>query len=1090
VVLRFTLVLTLLTLPGLAQETAEITGRVVDPSGSIVPGVAIEIRNLSTDVKWDLRSNADGYYTQALLPPASYRVTARMTGFKQEVNNITLDVAQVARLDFTLQVGQATETVEVMATAVLLEASNASVGQVVETQAIADLPLNGRNYLDLAKLSIGTTEPSGIGQSGTAGDRAKNGGAFIANGTRSDQNNFLLDGIDNNAKIPDLSNNTNVVIQPSVDALGEFKVETNTYSPEYGHSGGAVLSATTKSGTNKLHGSAFEFLRNDKVDARNFFLAPATPKQELRQSQYGTTAGGPIIRNRTFIFGSWQGTRQHSGTTQVTTLPSRANLNGDFSNLLPKVITDPAAVVPSPTGTGFTRPAFPGNIIPTSRFAQTSTLLNALIPAPNLPGAANNYVVSPVTVNNRDAWDTRGDHNFSEKDKFFLRYSYYKLYVYNPGPLPLPLVGSTNFQQSINNQAGHQAALGVTHVFSGTLVNDFRAGYNRISNALRPFVSDDIDGKFGIGYIPPHPGMTGLPNITITGYTNLGEAAFLPDTKGSDTFQLTDSLLWSRGKHYIKAGFEYRWVRSRFDILANARGTFAFSSTFTGNAFSDYLLGDPNSETLTSELYGDIRYRYMGGYLNDDWKLTPRLTLNLGIRYEYASAPYERNDLQSNFVVGPNKLVFPNNNIPPTSLIPAALAGNIPSGVDPRGLVSSFKNNFAPRAGLAYQITPNTVFRAGAGIFYAEADAAGASGRPVSNPPFRTTYNPPAGDGIHPTFTFASGFPANAENPVFFNQSASTLISFNPDEKVPVVYKWSADVQREIGKFLVDVGYVGTKGTDLAVAYNINQAYPGAGTAASRFPYQGFNTITYQDSMGNSTYNAMQVRVQRRYSNGISLLMSYTWNKSLDLGSGSLVADLTFRNVLDVGWERAVSSGSVPHRFVTSYTYALPVGRGKKFSPRNPVLGGVIGDWQLNGITTIRDGQPFTVTTSVSSANTGAARPNWDRTVHTSGFQPSVSDWFDLAAFSQPVQYNYGNAGRDILYGPGAINFDASIFKRFLVPKLGEGGQIQLRFEGFNIFNHPNFGTPNGNISVAGAGSITTLTTGPRIFQAGLKVIF
>ena len=310
----------------------------------MTPGVGVEIVQVSTGVKWEVRTNADGYYTQALLPPSSYRLTVSLTGFKQEVRNVTLEVGQVSRLDFTLQVGSQTETVEVTAAAPLLESSNASIGQVIETQAISDLPLNGRNYLDLAKLTMGVTEPSGVGQAGTAGDRAKNGGAFIANGTRSDQNNFLLDGIDNNAKIPDLSNNTNVVIQPSVDALGEFKVETNTYSPEYGHSAGAVLNATTKTGTNRLHGSLFEFLRNDAVDARNFFLAPSTPKQELRQSQYGGTLGGPIVKNRTFIFGSWQGTRQNSGTTIVSTVPSAANLAGSFSSLLPKTaITDPAA---------------------------------------------------------------------------------------------------------------------------------------------------------------------------------------------------------------------------------------------------------------------------------------------------------------------------------------------------------------------------------------------------------------------------------------------------------------------------------------------------------------------------------------------------------------------------------------------------------------------------------------------------------------------------------------------------------------------------------------------------------------------------
>ena len=1076
-----------------AQETGQITGRVVDPSGSVIADVSIEIVNIGTNVKWDVRSNSDGYYNQALLPPGTYRVTARLAGFKQQVNTISLEMEQVGRIDFKLQVGDASQTVEVSATAPLLESSNASIGQVVDTQPIQDLPLNGRNYLDLAKLSIGVTEPSGYGTPGTAGDRTKNGGGFIANGTRSDQNNFILDGIDNNSKIPDLSSNSNVVIQPSVDAIGEFKVETNTYSPEYGHSGGAVLSVVTKSGTNKIHGDAFEYIRNTAVDAKNFFIPPNQPKQDLKQSQYGATLGGPIVKNKTFLFGSWQGSRTHSGATYVETLPSAANLQGDFSSLLPKtMITDPAAVTVDASGT-FNRPVFPGNIIPASRFSATSAKIIQLIPSQNVPGAANNFIATPVAINNRDAYDFRGDQNFSDRDKLFLRYSYYKLYFYNPGPLPLPLVGSTSFQQSINNQSGHQAALGETHVFSASLVNEVRVGFNRISNALRDFNTQDLDSQYGFGFIPPHPNMTGLPDMTFSGgLSQLGEAAFLPDTKGSDSFQLTDSLAWNKGTHYIRIGGEYLWQRSRFDILADARGLFNFNGTFTGAPFGDFLLGFPNQETLNSELIGDLRTKYWGAYVADDWKVTPKLTLNLGLRWEYEGAPYERNNLQSNFIAGPNVLVFPNNKIPPTSLIPASLAGNLPSGVDSRSLVKQFPFNFAPRVGLAYQIDPKTVFRAGAGMFVAEADAAGASGRPVSNPPFRTTYNPPAGNGVQPTFSFASGFPATAENPVFFNQSTSTLISFNPDEPPANIYKWSADVQREIGKFLLDVGYVGTKGTHLAVTYNINGAVAGAGTTASRFPYQGFNTITYQDSMGNSEYNALQVRLQRRWSNGMSLIMSYTWSKSLDLGSGSLVSDLTPRNFQEVGWERAVSSGSVPQRFVTSYSYALPVGHGKPYAPGNAVLMGLIGDWQVNGITTIRDGQMFTPTLSVNSANNGGrAAPNWNPANATAGFQSRVGQWFDTAPFSSPAQYNYGNQGRDILMGPGAINFDASIMKIFNVSKLGEAGRIQLRFEGFNIFNHPNFAVPsNVTIGSAGVGSLVSTTTGMRVLQAGLKVIF
>ncbi len=1084
----FVFALTVLLLPCLAQETAEITGRIVDSSGSIVPNVAVEIRDINTNAKWEVRSNGDGYYTEALLPPASYRVTVRMTGFKQEARNITLEVDQVSRLDFKLEIGAVSETIEVTAATPMLENGNGSIGQVVETQAISDLPLNGRNYLDLAKLTIGVAEPSGNDQAGTAGDRAKNGGSFVANGTRSDMNNFILDGVDNNAKIPDLSNSSNVVIQPSVDALMEFKVETNTYSAEYGHSAGAVVNATLRSGTNKIHGTAFEFIRNDKVDARNFYLLPTAATPELRRNIYGATLGGPIMRNKTFLFASWQGTRQNSGAgTIVETLESPALRTGNFTSVK-TAINDPAQTVPNAAGTGYVKTPFPGNIIPLSRISPTSAMLFAPLPLPETSGAANNYVASPLTILKRDQWDQRGDQDFSSTDKLFVRYSYYIYNNVNPGPLPPPLIGSTNFQQSNNNQSGHGAVLGETHIFGAAVVNEFRAGYNRVSNALAPFITQNLFSQYGFGYVPPAPGLTGLPNISITGYSNLGEATFLPDIKGSDTFQMTDGLTWNRGKHFIRIGGEYRWVRSRYHIWGNARPSFTFNGAFTGNAVADFLLGDPNSATISSVLVGDIRYKYYGGYVNDDWKVTPKLTVNLGLRYEYWAPSYERNNLQANFIVGPNKLIYVNNEIPAST--PASLAENIPSGVDNRGLVDAHHNNWAPRAGFAYQLAHKTVIRAGGGVFYSEADAAGISSRPEYNPPFRIGYTYTS-DSIHPTLTFATGFPGNAIDPTQLNAGSTSINSFNPPMAVPVVYHWNFSLQQQAGKYLIDSNYCLARRARISRCSTTSIRTMRAGLRPRLGALiQGFSDIPFADSMGNSEYESLQLRVQRRYSNGISLLASYTWSKSIDLGSGSLIADLTFRNVDNVGWERAASSSSIPQRLVLSYTYALPVGRGKQFHVRNRVLAGMVGDWQLNGITTIRDGHPFTPVLSVSSANTGTARPNWNPWAGSPGFKPTINDWFDLVAFTTPKQYNYGNSGRDILYSPGAVNFDFSIFKRYSVKKLGEAGEVQLRFEGFNIFDHPQFGQPNTNVVVAGGGSITTLTTTMRQLQAGLKVMF
>ena len=1075
-----------------AQETGEITGRIVDASGSVIPAAAIEIRNLDTNVIWNLATSSEGYYTQALLPPGKYQVSAHVSGFKKELQDVTLEVQQVARVDFKLQVGSVTETVEVTAAAPLLENSNASVGQVVETQAVADLPLNGRNYLDLAKLSIGVAEPSGSDQPGQAGDRAKNGGSFVANGTRSDMNNFILDGLDNNAKIPDLSNSSNVVIQPSVDALMEFKVETNVYSAQYGHSAGAVVNATIRSGTNAIHGSVFEFIRNDAVDARNFFLLPTQATPELRRNIYGATTGGPIIKNKTFLFGSWQGTRQNSGAgTIVETMEPMAYRTGDFSTYK-TALNDPLLTVSNGSG-GWTKTPFPGNIIPQSRISQTSAMLFKDLPAPETSAAANNYVVSPVTMLSRDQWDQRGDQNFSEKDKLFLRYSYYLYHYVNPGPLPPPLIGSTGFQQSTNDQSGHGAVLGETHILTATVVNEFRAGYNRVSNALSPFITQNLFAQYGFTGIPPEPGLAGLPTIKISGYAQMGEAGYLPDAKGSDTFQTSDAVTWNKGAHFIQAGGEYRWVRSRYHIWANARGSYTFNGTFTGtngntaSTVADFLLGDPSSASLDSVLVGDIRYKYYGGYINDDWKLAPNLTLNMGLRYEYFTAPYERNNQNANLIVGPNKLIYPNNNVPPST--PAAYSMNIPSGVDSRGLVSTMPRNFAPRLGLAWQIAPKTVFRAGGGFFYGDPGAAGVSSRPEDNPPSQVSYSYTS-DNIHPNLTFAQGFPANAIDPTLLNPANTSLNAWDIGAATPLIFHWNASLEQQVGKFLVDTNYVGTKGEHLNINYNINADYPGGGSTASRRPYQGFNDINFVTPMGNSEYNALQMRVQRRYTNGISLLVSYTWSKSIDLGSGQLVGDMSMRNRANVGWERAASSSSVPQRLVASYTYALPVGRNLRFDPSNRVLSTIVGNWQVNGITTIRDGHPFTITTNVSSANTGQARPNWNPWAGTPHFQPGISEWFDLAQFTTATQYNFSNEGRDVVYGPGAVNFDASLFKRVPLRKLGEGRQMELRFEGFNIFNHPQFGQPNVNISTVGAGSITFLTTSMRQLQAGLKILF
>jgi hypothetical protein len=1067
------------------QPTAQITGIISDSSGAVVPGAHIKVNNTNTGINWEAESNESGNYAFSNLPPGPYQITVTRAGFTTVTRTgIDLVISQVARLDFTLSVGSTAESVEIKATAPLLESSSASVGQLIETRAVMDLPLNGRNYLQLAKLSTGVLEAK-------PGDRNVSGGSFIANGVRAQLNNFLLDGVDNNSKVVDQQNSSPVVVQPSVDAVQEFKVETNNYSAQYGYSAGAVVNATIKGGTNQLHGGLFEFVRNDMFDARNFFASPTAPKPELRRNQFGGTLGGPIIKNKAFLFGSFERTIERDGITYVTTVPTAAMRNGDFTGQ--PAVYDPATTT-SLGGGVYSRTAFPGNVIPLNRFDPAAAKLLALFPAPTTSAAFNNYVTSPVEALTTNRFDFRHDYQLSQADNLFARYSYFTNDYNYPGPFAPPLVGSTSFQNSIKATVGNGAALGETHVFGARMVNEFRAGYNRIEDALEPFVKDYIDDKYGLGGIPAQPGVVGLPSMSISGFTTIGEATFLPNSKISETLTLEDHLTLILGKHNLTFGGSYRFVRSWYAISSSARGTYTFNGAFTqdpqnrsktGSGLGDFMVGIPSSAGISNFLQGDIRYKYTGAFIQDDWKILPKLTLNAGLRYEIWTQPVERHDQQANFFLADRKLAYASNKVP--AGVPAAYVENAPSGVDSRALQKIFYNYLAPRLGFAYQATPSTVVRGGAGVFYADNPFIGASGRLPANPPYAISNSYPT-DNITPLLYLSSGFPANSVTNLDFN--AVNLVMFSPDLQNGTVYHWSMGLQKQISQYVLEANYVGTRATNMPLGYNINQAYAGAGSVASRRPFQGFNNITAQVPMGVSRYNALEMRAERRYSSGFSLLASYTYSKSLDNGGEQLIGDLGLRNVDAVNWEYSLSLGDMRHRFVTSALYDLPFGRGRRFDIQNPVLNAVAGGWQANAIFTAHTGQPFTPALGVSSANTGDARPNRNADGNLSSDKRTIQVWFDKSAFTTPPQYQYGNAGRNILFAPGATNMDFSVFKRFALSVLKENSELQFRAESFNFLNHPQWGRPNNRVDIAQGGSITSLSTSMRQMQFGLKLIF
>ena len=1066
--------------------TAQVTGLITDSSGAAIPSADIDLFNPATGLHTRTVSNADGNYVFPVVQPANYQITVTKAGFGNTTRTgLELVVSQIARVDFQLVLGTATQTVDVTGAPPVLEASTASLGQVIETRQVQDLPLNGRNFLNLAKLSTGVLPPK-------PGDRGAKGGSFTANGVRAQLNNFQLDGVDNNGKIVDQQNSSPVAIQPSIDALQEFKIETNNYSAQYGYSAGAVVNATIKAGGNRFHGDAFEFLRNDVLDARDYFSNPATKKPVLQRNQFGGVLGGPIVRNSAFFFVSYEGTSQNLGQTLTGNVPSATQRNGNFAGQ--NVIYDPATLTQNSAGI-FARTAFPGNVIPATRIDPLSAKLLALEPLPNTSQPGYNYVVSPKQTDRAHRVDSRVDQHVSNKDQIFGRYSYFTDTTVNPALFAAPLVGGSSSQQANVLNSGHGAALGETHIFGPSVVNELRLGYNRLNSTLSPFGTGVTPESFGFLGIPNQAGIVGIPNISISGNTNLGESTSLPNGKISEALTLEDHVSWIKGAHTLSMGGTYRWVRSYFDASNSARGSFNFSGAFTnnpaatansGSGFADFLLGIPASSSLSTLLIGDLRYKYGGVFIQDDWKVTAKLTVNLGVRYELWSQPVERNNLQANFLLDQKKLIFAGNQAPAT--VPASLIALVPGNIDNRSLLITDTNNVAARLGAAYQLRPSTVIRAGFGTFFADQPFIGASGRLPANPPFNV-QNTFTTDNVHPVLTLSGGFPANSLSGTV-NPANVTLTAFNPDFKQGYVYHWSGGIQQQFKQYVFEANCVGTKGTQLPLTYNVNQSLAGGTSVAARRPYPGFNNITYTTPMDDTSYNGLEARVERRYSSGFSILGSYTFSKTLDIGGEQLIGDLSLRDVNNVKAEHALSTQDVRHSFVASGVYDLPVGSGRRFSLGNPVLNQVIGNWQLSSIFSLRTGQPFTPQLGVSSANTGNARPNRVADGNLPSDRRSVNNWFDKSAFTVPVQYVYGNAGRNILTGPGAVNLDFSLFKRLSVRKLGEAGEIQFRGELFNALNHPQFSQPNTRIDLAQGGTISSLSNNMRQIQFVLKVIF
>ena len=1166
----YTLFSLVLILPAMALgqvDTGSISGTVRDTSGSVVPGVKVTLTNQGTGISSSTTTKSVGEYTFSPVKIGRYSVSAEMTGFEKiQQNNVTVDVQEKVQVDLVMTLGKTSETVTVDAAPPALQTQDASVGQVIGQQAINDLPLNGRNYTFLAQLAAGVNQ----GQQDTRG--LGSSGAFSANGLRPAQNNYLLDGIDNNSNLVDFLNGTNYAIKPPVDAIQEFKVATNDYSADTGRSAGAVLNATIKSGTNQFHGAAWEFFRNDALDAANYFEnANGLAKGRFQQNQFGATLGGPIIHNKTFFFVDYEGTRANQAIPYTSTVPTATEVSSGFTNFSELLgqggtvtdilgrsfalgqIFDPSTTraincgvqdpvtgitAPCPSGTttgsniGYAREIFAGNILPGARLEANSIALAKLYPAANNSELFNNYASNPISTNTVDQTDVRVDHTFSDKDNIFGRFSY----VDNPEFIPGPFGGIADGGSfSTGNQLAttYSAALGETHVFSPALVNEVRLGYNRLSvSRLQPNANTPgIPAQYGIPGVPAGESNGGLGAMSPTGLNTLGSNGYLPSIELSTNTQISDNVTRTMGRETFKAGFQ--WQRLGFAILQppNGRGSWSFTGLYTevptttgGNTglaqmlltpipgtvagASDYV-GGADSISVSNIANTSMKHNYLAGYFQDDVKVNQKLTLNLGLRYEYFGQLIARYGAQSNFLPGGGAngastfLIAQGGCSTPLSPDFRAAAAldniNITCSSQP-GLGVSQKGNFAPRVGFAYQLMPKLVVRGGYGIFYGGFENSVVE--TYVDFPFQFNLNYPYMTPNAPiTFsngsigTLTTGLTAIPLNSAQVEPGGVGFLGEDYHLTTPNTQGFNLTLQYQLASNdTIQVGYIGNTVHHLGSYTNPNtprEILPPGLNSYDYSPYPDFSGMTVTRFATNSHYNGLQTNYEHRFSQGLYALANFTWASCLTDAVDVL------NNTALTGFRAAYLPGFGLHgdfgrcEFDTnkvlhvSGTYELPIGRDRQFlSHQGKVMDAIIGGWDTNGILTLQDGQPGTVPCPITTTSGFGCNADKVPGQNPDSGPHNVNQWLNPAAYTNPPvattvgqsDYSPLGGGPSNFRGPGFHRLDFSLFKQFPVT---ERVRIEFRSEFFNLANHPNFSLPgfSGNGVTAAPGSLNFLNT-------------
>lgn len=1043
-------------------DMGALAGSVTDPTAGVVANARISIRNENTNIITRVISNEFGLYLAPLLKAGKYGIEVEASGFKRaNRTGITLQVQDRLRVDFRLEVGEITDSVDVTGEVPLVQSESSTTGVVIDTAKVAGLPLNGRDWLSLGKLAPGVVSTY------RARDRS-----FTANGMRSIQNTYVLDGVVNVSYMRGLDNRRRDVVHPTVDSLAEFKVQTGTYSAEFGQAAGAVVNATIKSGANRPFGTLFEFGRNSAFDAIPYFQPPGTPVPLFNRHQFGGSAGGRVIRDRTFFFVAYEGLRQVTASPQVASVPITAARSGNFA---PTPIYDPASLRANPNGAGFVRDLFPGSLIPSSRIEPVAAKLANVFPVASLPGVARNFVANPKDPINVNQMDSRVDHRLGDRDNIFGRFSFYNSSESSPAPLPPPANPLANIRLEARGAAGSWI-----HTVSAAAVNEVRYGFNSFLNAMETGTPRD---DYGIAN-SLWAGVPGPPVVVITGLTNIGAQQNMPINKTSVTHQFLDNLTYARGRHTYKAGVDVRLIMPYTQATLNGKGTINFNGVYTqnplartgtGSAFADFLLGYASDGTIGTPIIVDERGRIFSIYFQDDWRVNRRLTLNLGARYELAPPYFELQNRLSDFIYAAGAQNY--------GTFVAANTGGLS-----RSILYTDTNNISPRFGFAYEAASKTVVRGGYGIFYGQDEGTGVSNRITSNPPFVANVSFTS-DQINPYLTLGAGFPAGAVNPT--NVRFPIGRAYPVDFPLPYVQQWSFNMQRQLGHdWVFEAGYVGSRSLKLVGSRILNQPLPGPGDINSRRPFYGFGAIQAIEPHNRSSYNGLNLRAEHRFAKAFTTLASYTWGHAIDLASSVAGEDdfsVVAQNGRDLRSERADAAFDLRQRFALSYQIELPFGHGRRFVNQG-LLSHIVGNWDLAGLTEAETGRPFNIVSSRDSSNTGAtARPNRIGSGMLPADQRTTARWYDTSAFVIAPDYGFGNSPRNPLHGPGRLNFDLGIHRRFAIR---ERISLQFRGEMFNALNTPQLGDPNGTIGSAVAGSISTTITPMRQVQLSLKLIF